>query len=225
MNASKESLCLQALLEEYSSLRQEASQLETNMLTLATTALSLLAAIITAAASIRIIDVPEEFIAFFYYSMLPCICMFFGVSWVNLLYRRSRFGQYLKNQENKINYLLEADMIEWEHWISYLDITSKNSLTGYIHNFLRANYIYGYLICGGWILLPIILPLSSTFTLINFTLNVFKYFSSQKILGIIMIILYIIYYIFILKLIFRCAKLPIHEVNIDSKIANSIKTK
>ena len=66
---------------------------------------SALAALIAAAATFSA-AIPENIEIFFFFLALPCLVMFLGLLWIDLIYRRTRFGCYTKCLENKINALV-----------------------------------------------------------------------------------------------------------------------
>lgn len=76
--------------------------------------------------------------------------MFMGLLWIDLIYRRTRFGCYTKILENKINGLLRQNqdapdkILGWEHWIQDLE-----DGTGF---FNVTRFFRGYVISGSWLI-------------------------------------------------------------------------
>lgn len=145
---------LQALLAEYSCLRAEAQHDDSHQIQLATITFSTLVAIAGVAAAFPIRS-SERAGVFFCFAALPCLAMFMGLLWIDLIYRRTRFGCYTKVLENKIDRLLEPNILapqrvmEWEHWIRQIE--SDSALLG------NTGYFRGYVVTGSWILAPLLI--------------------------------------------------------------------
>ena len=145
---------LQALLTEYSCLREEAQHDDTHQIQLVTITFSTLIAIAGAAAAF-FSGLPERVSVFLSFVALPCLAMFMGLLWIDLIYRRNRFGCYTKLLENKINALLQPTaqasrkFMEWEHWIQSLE-ESSGSLG-------QARFFRGYIVTGSWIAAPFLI--------------------------------------------------------------------
>lgn len=124
----------QALMTEYASLRAEAQQEDAHQIQLVTVTFSTLAALVSAAAAFHN-KIPNRAALFLSFVALPCLTMFMGILWIDLLYRKTRFGAYTKVLENKINRLLSGQplsdlpggvrVMEWEHWIQELEQSGK----------------------------------------------------------------------------------------------------
>lgn len=147
---------LQVLLTEYTTLRAEAQHNETHQIELAMISFSALAALIAAAATFSA-AIPENIEIFFFFLALPCLVMFLGLLWIDLIYRRTRFGCYTKCLENKINALVPQGpggwkSIEFEHWIQDLE-----DGTGF---FNTTRFFRGYIISGSWLAAPLLIMAS-----------------------------------------------------------------
>lgn len=144
---------LQALLTEYSCLREEAQHDDTHQIQLVTIVFSTLAALIGVPAVFDT-KIPRDLNLFLFFVVLPCLVMFMGLLWIDLIYRRTRFGCYTKILENKINALLrnnkedELSIMEWEHWIQRLE-----DGTGF---FNVTRFFRGYIVSGSWLISPIL---------------------------------------------------------------------
>ena len=77
---------LQALLTEYSCLREEAQHDDTHQIQLVTITFSTLIAIAGAAAAF-FSGLPERVSVFLSFVALPCLAMFMGLLWIDLIYR------------------------------------------------------------------------------------------------------------------------------------------
>lgn len=145
---------LQALLTEYSCLREEAQHDDTHQIQLVTITFSTLIAIAGAAAAF-FNGLPERVSVFLAFVALPCLAMFMGLLWIDLIYRRSRFGCYTKLLENKINALLQPHVqaprkfMEWEHWIRSLE--ERSGSLG------QTRFFRGYIVTGSWIAAPFLI--------------------------------------------------------------------
>lgn len=147
---------LQVLLTEYTSLRAEAQHDDTHQIELVMVSFSALVALITAAATFSS-RIPQNIEIFFFFIALPCLVMFLGLLWIDLIYRRTRFGGYTKRLENKINALLPDGpenwkAMEWEHWIQDLE-----DGTGF---FNTTRFFRGYIISGSWLTAPVLIGAS-----------------------------------------------------------------
>lgn len=147
---------LQALLTEYSCLRTEAQQDDTHQIQLVTISFSALVALAAAAATLSD-NIPEKVGLFFFLILLPCLVMFLGLLWIDLIYRRTRFGCYTKRLENKINALLQEKtsfqpIMEWEHWIQDLEDGK-----GF---FRTTRFFRGYIVSGSWLISPLLVTTS-----------------------------------------------------------------
>lgn len=144
---------LQTLLTEYSCLREEAQHDDSHQIQLVTITFSTLAALISAPAIFGS-KLSRDLGAFLSFVVLPCLVMFMGLLWIDLIYRRTRFGCYTKILEGKINALLrnnkedEPSIMEWEHWIQRLE-----DGTGF---FNVTRFFRGYIVSGSWLISPIL---------------------------------------------------------------------
>ena len=141
----------QALLTEYSCLRAEAQHDDTHQIELVTITFSALVALVAAAAAFQK-AIPQNVGIFLSFVAFPCLVMFMGLLWIDLIYRRTRFGGYTKKLENKINALLKQNqdssdkIMEWEHWTQDLE-----DGTGFFH---VTRYFRGYIVSGSWLIAP-----------------------------------------------------------------------
>lgn len=90
-----------------------------------------------------------------YCFLLPCTIMFFGILWLDQVYRQVMIGAYTVQIEDRINSLLRAGMpsgmsniIGWEQWLSAMRPTK-----GF---WRRTNYYYAYISLGTLSVLPIV---------------------------------------------------------------------
>ncbi|EOS65409.1 hypothetical protein [Oscillibacter sp. 1-3] len=145
---------LQALLTEYSSLREEAQHDDTHQIQLVTITFSTLAAAAGAAAAL-FSEVPEKTSVFFAFVVLPCLAMFMGLLWIDLIYRRTRFGCYTRLLEDKINALLQPNaqppqqFMAWEHWLQALEEESGS--------FGQTRFFRGCIVTGSWVAAPFLI--------------------------------------------------------------------
>lgn len=141
----------QAMMTEYTSLREEAQHDDTHQIELVTIAFSTLTALIGAAAAFQDI-IPPQAALFLSFVVLPCLTMFLGLLWIDLVYRRTRFAAYTRAMENKINLYLNSTgpadqrVVAWEHWLQTLKP---------IKGILPApRFFRGYVLSGSWIVAP-----------------------------------------------------------------------
>ena len=143
---------LKTLLTEYSCLREEAQHDDTHQIQLVATTFSALVAIIAAAASFQSkIQIRSDAVRFIAFILLPCLIMFLGLLWIDLIYRRTRFGSYTKILESKINALIDVGfcngkIMDWEHWIAGLEDDK-----GF---FDVTRFFRGYIVSGSWLIAP-----------------------------------------------------------------------
>ncbi len=190
---------LDVLMREYESLRQESTHCDSTQMSLATTVFGFLAAVF---ALTQLFEKKQSTADFLFYAVLPCFAMFFGLLWVDQLYRRVRFGTYLRRTENKIRMLLpdlcsnsvSVPVCEFEHWISALD-DHKPFLK-------RPRFAYGCVLAGTWFLTPILIPASRLLLFSNATFP-FSYYWSHKIVMILVFAVFLVYYYYLILLIRR----------------------
>jgi len=203
----------QALITEYTCLREEAQHDDTHQIQLVTVTFSTLIALVSAAAAFHDI-IPNRVILFMSFMALPCLTMFMGLLWIDLIYRRSRFAAYTKVLENKINNLISGRrpskdpaaerVVDWEHWIQRLE-----DGTGF---FNVTRFYRGYIVSGSWLAAPFLI-MGSYFLLADQPLST----ELERIRGLcrthwfpalFMLAVYIVYYVFFLKLLNRIRKFP-----------------
>lgn len=145
---------LQAMLTEYSCLREEAQHDDTHQIQLMTITFSTLTGIAGVAAAL-FSGLSERISIFFSFVVLPCLAMFMGLLWIDLIYRRTRFGCYTKLLENKINALLQPDartpeaFMAWEHWLQ--DLEAEYGAFG------QTRFFRGYIVTGSWLAAPFLI--------------------------------------------------------------------
>lgn len=202
---------LNVMMQEYCSLRQEATQCDNTQMTIAGTAFTFFAALIAITVENTIIS--EQAVSLLAYLAFPCIIMFFCLLWIDQLYRRIRFGTYLRRAEKKILFLIKVinddkksiKPIDYEQWISSLD-DDKFFL-------LRTRYIYGYILSGCCIVVPISIPILRN-CLFPSGITFFLFYSNHLILFVIFETITIIYYFFLILFIIRLYGLPKKADNI-----------
>lgn len=210
INLHKEKL--QALLTEYSCLRAEAQHEDTHQIQLVTLTFTVLGVAVTAAATFGkefLTSLNKEMCLFLFIIVLPFLFMFMGLIWIDLIYRRVRFGIYTIKLENKINRLLQVEAgneaMEWEHWIKRLD--NERKIDG-ISNFFNLTSLFrGYVISGCWLSAPLLIiwlyfiftgnPISEEFK------EIYQISCNNCLLSIVTIFVYIVYYFLFIKYIKR----------------------
>ncbi|MCI8415570.1 MAG: hypothetical protein HFF00_08085 [Ruminiclostridium sp.] len=205
---------LQAMLTEYSSLREEAQHDDTHQIQLVTISFSTLVALVSAAAVFgKRLSVDMGF--FLLVIILPCLVMFMGLLWIDLIYRRTRFGCYTKIMENKLNSLLLCEKqflewkrwIEWEHWIEELE-----DGTGFLN---VTRFFRGYIVSGSWLAAPLLvtgsyLVLGKKSPIENFH-DIVSMCCSYWPVALFVIIIYIIYYGFFAIYLKKITQFP-HKI-------------
>lgn len=204
---------LQALLAEYTCLREEAQHDDTHQIQLVTITFSTLVALVSAAAAFHDI-IPLRVVRFLSFVALPCLTMFMGLLWIDLIYRRTRFGAYTKVLENKINHVLSAQppssgpaerrVMDWEHWIQRLEDDK-----GF---FNVTRFFRGYIVSGSWMLAPLLI-MASYFLLSGQPFGeewkrVWESGLRHLPVPLFMAVIAVIYYVFFLKFLIRIKRFP-----------------
>jgi len=203
----------QALITEYTCLREEAQHDDTHQIQLVTVTFSTLVALVSAAAAFHDV-IPHRVTLFLSFMALPCLTMFMGLLWIDLIYRRTRFAAYTKLLENKINNLIcmkrpfegpaAERVVDWEHWIQRME-----DGTGF---FNVTRFYRGYIVSGSWLVAPFLI-MGSYFLLSDQPLSA----ELKRIRGLcrahwpltlFMLAVYVIYYVFFFKLLERIRKFP-----------------
>lgn len=203
----------QALLTEYSCLREEAQHDDTHQIQLVTVTFSTLITLVSAAAAFHD-AIPHRVTLFLSFIALPCLTMFMGLLWIDLIYRRTRFGAYTKVLENKINNVLsgkrpsvspaEERVLDWEHWIQRLEDDK-----GF---FNVTRFFRGYIVSGSWLVAPLLI-MGSYFLLADQPLSI----EWARVKGLcrtywfpalLMAAVYLVYYVFFLKFLLRIKHFP-----------------
>lgn len=85
--------------------------------------------------------------------LCPILLMFFGCLWMDLLFRRIRYGAYLYLLEVDINRLVGSDeqKIYFEHWIIGRELGKRF--------FRKTSRFYGYIVFGTMLIVPVLLYL------------------------------------------------------------------
>lgn len=195
---------LDALLREYESLRQEATHCDSTQMSLATSAFGFLTACFTLSGIFA--RSPTD--SFLVYCVLPCFSMFFGLLWIDQLFRRIRFGTYMRRTENKIDLLipkLESNgtpvrILEFERWISELDDN--------LPLLRRPRFIYGFILTGTWLIVPVLIPICSQLFLFSEIVSYFSFFDQHPCVSIVMSAVGCIYYFYLTVLIYRIYTFP-----------------
>lgn len=207
---------LDVLLAEFEALRAESSSLSQSESSLITTTFSFIAAIIGlnfffgadaqggyASATIQISEESSQ-------CMVLCICpllvMFFGCMWMNILYRRIRFGAYLYLIETDINKYVSQNSLKiyWEHWI--IGIEQGRGF------FKRTSQFYGYIVFGTWLFAPILLYIFA-FSLFpqwksaSILSSIFTYFGEHIVWFHFLLLMLLIYCVFMISFCLEIRKL------------------
>lgn len=158
----EKSLELQVLLAEYNSLRDEAKNCDTVQMLVATICMTVIGALFSANIFFKTPETQSRLaLLYLFWCLIPWIIMFFGIIWIDQLYRRMRFGAYLYSLEVKINKLFVGEpRMNWEHWIVSIE---KND------SFFKPSHLYGYIISGSWIFMPFLI-----FSLANSIFSLWK---------------------------------------------------
>jgi len=195
---------LDTLLREYESLRQEATHCDSTQMSLATSAFGFLTACFTLSGIFA--KSPTD--SFLVYCVLPCLSMFFGLLWIDQLFRRIRFGTYMRRTENKIDLLIPelksngtpVRILEFERWISELDDN--------LPLFRRPRFIYGFILTGTWLITPVLIPICSQFFLFSEIMPYFSFFDLHPCVSIVMFTVGCIYYFYLIVLTYRIYTFP-----------------
>ena len=199
---------LKILLTEYSCLREEAQHDDTHQIQLVAITFSALVAIIAAVASLQSkIQIQSNAIRFIVFILLPCLIMFLGLLWIDLIYRRTRFGSYTKILESKINWFVKEScygkIMGWEHWIAGLE-----DGTGF---FNTTRFFRGYIISGSWLAAPILIAGSYFLLVDNDFMDeaavIFNLAVEYWYVSVFMIMVYCIYYLFFIKYLIKIMRL------------------
>ncbi len=203
----------QALMTEYSCLREEAQHDDTHQIQLVTVTFSTLVALVSAAAAFHDV-IPHRVILFLSFMALPCLTMFMGLLWIDLIYRRTRFAAYTKMLENKINNLIYTQrpsdgpaarhVVDWEHWIQ-----RSEDGTGF---FNVTRFYRGYIVSGSWLVAPLLI-MGSYFLLSDQPLSaelkrIRELCCTHWFPALFMLAVYVVYYVFFFKLLNRIRKFP-----------------
>ncbi len=195
------------LLSEFAVLRAESSSLAHSEDSLITTTFSFIAAIIGLnfffgeGAQENLLNTTIQISEDSSKCMILCVCpllvMFFGCMWMNILYRRIRFGAYLYLIEMDINKYVSQNSLKvyWEHWIIGIECGR-----GF---FRKTSHFYGYIVFGTWLIAPILLYFSAfslfpQWTSSSILSSVLEYFSQHKAWAWFLGLMFMIYIMFML---------------------------
>lgn len=139
---------VQAMLTEYTALRAEAQMFDSIAIAIATLNFTLLGVIVTLV--LKESEASVKLMQWTFYFIIPCLSMFFGLLWVDQLFRRARFGAYFSYLEEKINAVTNEirDRMEWERW-NKKRYVKKTFL-------FKTNQYYGYFVLGSNLALPLV---------------------------------------------------------------------
>lgn len=141
-----------AIMAEYTALRTESRDKQKMQFTILSLIVSAISIVFGLTATVKINEA-KSFLLVLYLFLLPCTIMFFGILWLDQVYRQVMIGTYIAHIEEKINKILttdaSADMpyVYWEHWLS------KRRPTHEFFN--KPNYYYTYICLGTLLVLPV----------------------------------------------------------------------
>lgn len=147
---------LSVLMMEYNALRTESREKQKAQFTIISLIVSSISIVFGLTANLEP-NAAEVSLPILYYALLPCTTMFFGILWLDQVYRQVMIGTYIVQIEKKVNSLfhdlnLPSDLsypMNWEQWLS------KRRPT---HEFWKKpNYYYTYICSGTFTLLPIVI--------------------------------------------------------------------
>ena len=145
---------LNVIMMEYNALRTESrdkQKMQFTIISLIVSAISIVfgltADLESAAAAVSL--------PILYFFLLPCTIMFFGILWLDQVYRQVMIGTYIAQLEKKVNAFLKSSVpggmscvMNWEQWLSKRRPTQK--VWG------KTNYFYTHIGLGTLWLLPIV---------------------------------------------------------------------
>ncbi len=207
---------LQALLTEYSCLRAEAQHEDTHQIQLVALTFTMLGVAVTATATCSeefLTLLSKEICLFLFIIVFPFLIMFMGLIWIDLIYRRVRFGVYTIKLENKINRLLRVEAgneaMEWEHWIKKLDNGRK--IDGISNFFNLTGFFRGYVISGCWLSAPLLIIwlyfIFTGYPLLEELKEIYQISCNNRPLSAVTIFVYAVYYFLFMKYIKRITDL------------------
>ena len=133
---------LTVIMKEYEMLRAESQDKQKTQFTMISLIVSAISIVFGLTADLESSAVKIS-LPILYCFLLPCTIMFFGILWLDQVYRQVMIGAYTVQIEDRINSLLRADMpsgmsniIGWEQWLSAMRPTK-----GF---WRRTNYYYAY---------------------------------------------------------------------------------
>ncbi len=152
---------LNVIMKEYEMLRAESQEKQKTQFTMISLIVSAISIVFGLTANLES-SAAKISLPILYRFLLPCTIMFFGILWLDQMYRQVMIGVYTAQIENKINSLLKADIpdgmssiIGWEQWLSARRPTEK--FWG------KTNYYYAYIGLGTLSVLPIVVFLLGCF--------------------------------------------------------------
>lgn len=147
-NRQKENQDIEIILTEYVALRSEAQIIDNIAIAIASLNFTLIGVIVTLVLREQMDNI--KLMQSTFYFIIPCVSMFFGLLWIDQIFRRIRFAAYFNHLEIKINSLSNGrnDSMDWERWVKRRYRNRK---------FLKKTHqYYGYFVLGSNLLLPII---------------------------------------------------------------------
>lgn len=145
---------LTVIMKEYEMLRAESQDKQKTQFTMISLIVSAISIVFGLTADLESSAVKIS-LPILYCFLLPCTIMFFGILWLDQVYRQVMIGAYTVQIEDRINSLLRAGMpsgmsniIGWEQWLSAMRPTK-----GF---WRRTNYYYAYISLGTFSVLPIV---------------------------------------------------------------------
>ena len=189
---------LEILLTEFTAIRTESTYLQQSEASMTTVTFSFIAAILSLnfffgndSNNLSTSDhIPQCIILI----LCPLLIMFFGCMWMDLLYRRIRYGAYLYLVESDINnYIKTKELnIYFEHWI-----VEQQKDWGF---FRKTSRFYGYVVFGTWIIAPVLLYPFSGLLFPDWNLlaphwNIVELFCEHKVWGTFILIAFVVYLI------------------------------
>ena len=151
---------IETLLTEFTALRTETTYLQQSEASMSTMTFSFIAAIL--GLNYLLSNGNESDTTHFSQCIILVLCpillMFFGCLWMDLLFRRIRYGAYLYLLEADINRLVDSDeqKIYFEHWIIGRELGRSF--------FRKTSRFYGYVVFGTMLIVPVLLYLFADLT-------------------------------------------------------------
>lgn len=206
-------LSFQALMAEYSELRQELRSMLQHQFTIISIAVSILGVLFVLGLNIY----SSEFfkvdmfpvICFIFHIIVPGASSFLGIMWLDTVYRQVELGTYTALLGERVRTLLSnPELMNWEQW---LQSQTQKKVDGKIQkkSLLEKSTYYKYYICIGlFVVLPIASAIFGLF-LIDFQCCVALPY---------LVIAFLVYSLFILFTCVYVLRIIKHSATIDNVI-------